>query len=90
MSKEKDCREETTELRKTIGEDIIKLISDDELLIITTKMDRRDYRKHGNYPRFIDLERICKEVIKIKSKYPDWKLKNLNSHEIFTFQKKLW
>lgn len=66
----------------TIDENIKKiegfdLLSKDELLIITTNMDKTDYRKNGDYPRFYDLERICKEIIVMKKRYPRWTLTNL-------------
>ena len=51
-----------------------ELLGEDELSIITKKMDRTDYRKHKICPRFYDFERICKEVIQIKQRYPKWKL----------------
>ena len=55
----------------------IELLTEDEIVIITSKMNRTDYRKNGNYPRFIDLERICKEVIEIKKRYTQWKLSKM-------------
>ena len=55
----------------------IELLTEDEIVIITSKMNRTDYRKNGNYPRFIDLDRICKEVIEIKKRYPQWKLSKM-------------
>ena len=41
------------------------------------KMDKTDYRKYGDYPRWIDLEKICKEVITMKKRYPTWVLMDL-------------
>lgn len=72
------------ELNNIINEDIKKidgfdLLSEDEMIIITSKMDKTDYRKYGVLVRFIDLERICKEVIEIKKTYPKWTLTNLES-----------
>jgi hypothetical protein len=55
----------------------IDLIHGDELLLITNKMDKTDYRKYGDYPRWLDLEKICKEVIMMKKRYPNWKLMDL-------------
>lgn len=77
-------REDIEEAKNIIGEDIrnidgFELLSEDELSIITTKMDKTDYRKYGDYPRYLDLERICKEVIKMKKRYPKWKLLHLAS-----------
>ena len=75
-------REDLEEAKNIIGTDIssiegFELLSEDELSVITTKMDRTDYRKYGKYPRYLDLERICKEVINIKKKYPKWTLTSL-------------
>lgn len=80
--KEIKRREDIEEAKNVINEDINKIegfgmLSEDELSIITKNMDRTDYRKYGNYPRFYDLERICKEVIKMKTRYPKWSLKDL-------------
>lgn len=55
----------------------VESLSEEELSIITTKMDKTDYRKYGEYPRYLDLERICNEVIDMKKKYPNWTLTNL-------------
>jgi len=55
----------------------INLLNGDEILLITNKMDRTDYRKYGDYPRWIDLEKICKEVIMTKKRYPEWILMDL-------------
>lgn len=55
----------------------INLLNGDEILLITNKMDRTDYRKYGDYPRWIDLEKICKEVITTKKRYPEWILMDL-------------
>jgi hypothetical protein len=41
------------------------------------KMDKIDYRNYGDYPRWLDLEKICKEVIIMKKRYPNWKLMDL-------------
>ena len=41
-------------------------------------MDRTDYRRYGYRPRFYDFERICKEVIEIKQRYPKWRLTNMS------------
>ena len=52
------------------------LLSEHELIIISTKMDRQDYRQYKR-PRWIDLEMICKSVIEMKKRYPTWQLLNL-------------
>ena len=80
--KEIKRREDLEEAKNIIGTDIssiegFELLSEDELSVITTKMDRTDYRKYGKYPRYLDLERICKEVIDKKKKYPKWKFTSL-------------
>lgn len=57
-----------------------KLLHTEEIRIIIANMDKTDYRiyeKFHNYPRYIDYECICKEVISIKYKYPSWKLVHL-------------
>ena len=54
------------------------LLSEKEVAVITTKMDRTDYRAYGDYPRWIDLERIIKEVIEIKKYYAEWKLSKIS------------
>jgi hypothetical protein len=48
-----------------------------ELVVISNGMDKTDYRKHGNYPRWYDLERLVKEVIYFKKLYPGWILDHL-------------
>jgi hypothetical protein len=40
-------------------------------------MDKTDYRKNGNYPRWYDLERLVNEVIVFKKLYPGWILESL-------------
>jgi len=50
-----------------------------ELLAISNGMDKTDYRKYGtNYPRWFDLERIVKDVIKCKTQYPGWILETIS------------
>lgn len=59
----------------------IDLLSEIEILEITTKMNKKDYRMAGfNRPRYIDFAKICKEVIGIKKKYPGWTLLRLTKH----------
>ena len=48
-----------------------ELLSDNDLAIIVKRMDRTDYRDVDNYPRFIELKNMCKNVIAIKSNYPN-------------------
>jgi chromosome segregation ATPase len=49
----------------------------EELVTISNGMDKTDYRKRGNYPRWYDLERLVKEVIAFKKLYPGWILESL-------------
>lgn len=51
------------------------LLERNELAIIISGMDKSDYTKY-NCARWIDLENIIKEVIKMKKKY-NWKLYSL-------------
>lgn len=72
---------------KDVEKDIIKLIlkeieyfellSEDELSVITKKMDTTNYIPYRVLIRFQDLERICREVIEIKKQYPRWILTDL-------------
>ena len=41
-------------------------------------MDKTDYRKYGEYPRWIDLDKIIKYVINIKKQYTTWTLLSLS------------
>jgi hypothetical protein len=51
----------------------------DELFAISNGIDKTDYRKYGaNYPRWFDLERIVKDVIKCKTQYPGWILETIS------------
>jgi len=80
--KEIRYRETINETKNIISEYVknienIDLLNGDEILLITNKMDKTDYRKYGDYPRWIDLEKICKEVIKMKKVYPTWELMDL-------------
>ena len=75
-------REAIEETRNMLSEEIkhienFELLSETEFAIITSKMDKTDYTKYGDFPRWIDLRRICKEVIDIKKTYPKWTLTNL-------------
>jgi len=53
-------------------------LSPSELDAISNGMDKTDYRIYGNYPRWIDLERLVKEVIEFKKHYPGWVLDRVN------------
>lgn len=80
--KEIQRHEAIDEAKNMISEDIkgiehFSLLTGDELLMIMKKMDRTDYRKYGDYPRWLDLEKICKEVIEMKKRYPNWILMDL-------------
>ena len=82
--KEIKRREEIEETRIILTEEIKKmdgfeLLSEDEFCIITTKMDKTDYRKYNNnLPRWLDLTRIISEVISIKKHYTNWTLSGLS------------
>jgi chromosome segregation ATPase len=52
-------------------------LTQDELIVISTNMDRRDYTAHVKR-RWIDLSRLVKEVIELKKQYPGWILNNIN------------
>jgi len=80
--KEIHRHEAIDEAKNIISEDInsidnFNLLNGDEILLITKKMDKTDYRNYGDYPRWIDLEKICKEVIHMKKRYPNWILMDL-------------
>jgi len=80
--KEIQRHEVVDQAKNMISEDIkniedFNLLHGNEVLLITTKMDRTDYRNYGDYPRWLDLEKICKEVIRIKKRYPSWILMDL-------------
>lgn len=76
-------RESLEEAKNIISEDIknidnFSFLNEEELIIITKKMDKTDYRKYGNYPRWLDLEKIIKYVIGMKKYYPNWTLENMS------------
>jgi chromosome segregation ATPase len=52
-----------------------------EQIAISNGMDKTDYRKLGNYPRWVDLERLVKNTIKLKKQYPGWVLKKITKLE---------
>ena len=67
ITKELTFREQIEEAKSILNSEIsaienFKLLSETELSIITTKMDKTDYRKYGNYPRFNDFDRIKRYV----------------------------
>jgi hypothetical protein len=76
-------RHETIDETKNMISEYVKnienfdLLHGDEVLLITNKMDKTDYRNYGDYPRWVDLEKICKEVIQLKKRYPNWTLMDL-------------
>lgn len=51
-------------------------LSQSEVEAITTGMDKTNYSTYSTpakeIPRWIDLERLVKEVIELKKDYPDW------------------
>lgn len=80
--KETKRRQDIEEAKNTISEDIkniegFTLLTEEEISIIFSKMEKRDYRKYGRYPRYLDLEKICNEVINMKKRYPKWILTDL-------------
>jgi len=65
--------------------DIYKLnefLSEKEIIVILNGMDKTNYndadaRADKKYPRFLDLEDICKSIKKIKQLHKDWELYDL-------------
>lgn len=53
------------------------MLSESEMNIIMENMDKTDYTVYGDYPRWMDLERICKEVIEMKANYKTWALEKM-------------
>ena len=79
FKRREDIEESKSILNPEISEiEGFELLREDELSIITKKMDRTDYRKHGVPIRFYDFKRICIEVINMKKKYPKWTLTDLS------------
>ena len=69
FKRREDIEESKSILNPEISEiEGFELLREDELSIITKKMDRTDYRKHGVPIRFYDFKRICIEVINMKKK----------------------
>lgn len=51
----------------------------DELLAISNGMDRTDYTKYSsNIPRWLDIERLVKEVIEFKKQYEGFVLQRIS------------
>jgi hypothetical protein len=76
-------REDISESKTMIGEkekniDGFNLLSEDELSVIAKNMNKTDYRKYGQYPRWLDLENIIKTVVEMKKRYPKFTLTNLD------------
>ena len=72
----------------------VETLSQQELVSISTGMDQTDYRKmdlinatsNTELPRWIDLERLVKEVIEFKKQYPGWILERIQKsgqHDTF-------
>lgn len=83
VSKQIEFRQELEDSKNMIDENIANienfdLLNEEELMIITSKMDKTDYRKQGDYPRWLDLESIIKYVIDMKKKYTKWTLTDLS------------
>ncbi len=89
-NKKKDLSKEIKKLEDIIeAEDIytnvlwiegFETLSQHELVAITNGMNKTDYREYGSrYPRWLDLERIVKEVIEFKKLYSGWILERLAS-----------
>ena len=54
-------------------------LSQSELFAISRGMDKTDYRNDSRVTqRFIDLERLVREVIEFKKKIPDWILREIS------------
>jgi hypothetical protein len=76
-------REDISESKTMIGEkekniDGFNLLSEDELSVIAKNMNKTDYRKYGQYPRWLDLENIIETVVEMKKRYPKFTLTNLD------------
>lgn len=49
------------------------LLNENELIAITSNMDKTDYRKYDKtVSRWLDLEKIIKRIIQLKIKHPEW------------------
>ena len=49
----------------------------EELIAIAQGMNKTDYRQHGNFPRYIDLDRLIREVVDLKQIYTGWILERV-------------
>jgi hypothetical protein len=86
-SRKKDLTKEIKKLEEIIeaewvfesvqGKEGFDTLLQEELVAISNGMDKTDYRKNGNYPRWYDLERLVNEVIVFKKLYPGWILESL-------------
>jgi chromosome segregation ATPase len=53
-------------------------LTSDEKIIIVNKMDKTDYRQYdATIKRWLDLDKIIKEVTETKTQYPGWTLKDI-------------
>lgn len=59
-------------------------LSSQEMHIIVKNMDKKDYRDFGDYPRWIDLQKITDFVVEIKQQYHDWILIHIERLSIQT------
>jgi hypothetical protein len=57
----------------------VELLCQSELIAISNGMDKRDWNitKNGECPRWIDLDRLVKQVIEFKKLYPGWILESI-------------
>jgi len=55
----------------------LETLTQDEKVVISNGMDRTDYRKNDNFPRWLDLEKLVNQVIKFKIHYPEWILERI-------------
>lgn len=86
-NKKRDLRKEIFRLNDILeSENVFKDIQEiegfntlieQELLAISKGMDKTDYRKYGDFPRWKDVEEITKEVIEVKKLYPGWILQRV-------------
>jgi hypothetical protein len=81
LSKEINKLEDIIKLEDIYGNVLwiegFETLTQSDLVAINKGMDKNDYREFGDYPRWIDLERIVKEVIDFKKMYPDWILESV-------------
>jgi DNA repair exonuclease SbcCD ATPase subunit len=66
------------EMLKEIAELETDELTPDEKTIIVNNMDKTDYRQYdATLKRWIDVDKIIKEVTEIKKQYPGWTLKDM-------------